>query len=122
LRARSPVRSSGPEVPVALMSERSFDEWLDQYEQSHQHPINRRCHTVGIPLIVLSLLAIVPALWLPPLWWFVGASFVSGWALQFIGHAYERKPPEFLKDWRFLFVGVRWWLWKVRSGSAARRG
>jgi hypothetical protein len=37
--------------------------------------------------------------------------------LQLIGHAYEGKPPEFVKDWRFLFVGVRWWLWKLRTGT-----
>jgi hypothetical protein len=36
---------------------------------------------------------------------------------QFVGHAFERKPPEFLKDWRFLFVGLRWWLAKL-AGKA----
>lgn len=107
---------------MALMSAHSFEEWLTQYEQSHQHPVNRRCHTIGIPLIVASLFGVVPALWLPGVWWFVGVSFGVGWALQFIGHAYEGKPPEFLKDWRFLFVGVRWWLRAVRSGRAAPRG
>jgi hypothetical protein len=25
----------------------------------------------------------------------------------------EGKPPEFLHDWRFLFVGLRWWLAKL---------
>jgi uncharacterized membrane protein YGL010W len=110
------------EVPMALMSDRSFDDWLAEYELGHQHPVNRRCHTIGIPLIVLSFLAIVPALWIPPVWWFVGALFLTGWTFQFIGHAYEGKPPEFLKDWRFLFVGVRWWLWKLRSAKAARAG
>ena len=38
---------------------------------------------------------------------------VLGWALQFVGHAFEGKPPEFFKDWRFLFVGFRWWLLKI---------
>jgi uncharacterized membrane protein YGL010W len=41
--------------------------------------------------------------------------FVAGWVLQFVGHAFEGKPPEFLQDWRFLLVGVRWWLAKVRG-------
>jgi uncharacterized membrane protein YGL010W len=31
--------------------------------------------------------------------------FVVGWVFQFVGHAYERKPPEFLKDWRFCSWG-----------------
>jgi uncharacterized membrane protein YGL010W len=102
---------------MALSSDRSYGEWLAQYELSHQHPMNRRCHTVGIPLIVASLVLVIPAIWSSPVRWVAGALFVVGWALQFIGHAYERKPPEFFKDWRFLFVGVRWWLWKVRTRS-----
>jgi uncharacterized membrane protein YGL010W len=105
---------------MALMSDRSFEEWLAQYEASHQHPINRRCHTMGIPLVGVSLLLVVPALVLPPLGWVAGVSFVTGWALQLIGHAYERKPPEFLKDWRFLFVGARWWLRKMRTARTER--
>jgi uncharacterized membrane protein YGL010W len=100
---------------MALMSDRSIEDWLAQYEQSHQHPVNRLCHTIGIPLIAASLVAIVPALIVPAIWWLVIALFASGWALQFVGHAYERKPPEFLKDWRFLLVGGRWWLWKIRT-------
>jgi uncharacterized membrane protein YGL010W len=106
---------------MALMSNRSIEDWLARYEQSHQHPVNRRCHTVGIPMIVLSLLTALPALFVPALRWVAGALFVLGWVLQFVGHAYERKPPEFFKDWRFLLVGVRWWLWKLRSGQVARR-
>ena len=41
--------------------------------------------------------------------------FITGWALQIIGHAIEGKPPEFLSDWRFLLVGTRWW-WKKGTG------
>ena len=41
--------------------------------------------------------------------------FVLGWVLQFIGHYFEGKPPEFFSDWRFLFVGLRWWLAKMRG-------
>ena len=32
-----------------------------------------------------------------------------------VGHGFEGKPPEFLKDPRFLFVGLRWWFAKVRG-------
>jgi hypothetical protein len=35
-----------------------------------------------------------------------------------VGHAYEKKPPEFFRDWRFLLVGARWWLQHI---SHARR-
>ena len=45
------------------------------------------------------------------------AGFVVGWIFQFIGHAFEGKPPEFFQDWRFLFVGLRWWFAKI-AGKA----
>ena len=41
--------------------------------------------------------------------------FAVGWTLQFIGHAFEQKMPEFFHDWRFLFVGLRWWVAKIRG-------
>ena len=46
---------------------------------------------------------------------FALALFVVGWTLQFVGHYIEGKPPEFLHDWRFLLVGLRWWLAKIRG-------
>jgi len=53
----------------------------------------------------------------PALWWPALGLFGLGWSLQFIGHAVEGKPPEFFKDWRFLFVGLRWWMAKM-AGKA----
>ena len=41
--------------------------------------------------------------------------FLVGWVFQFIGHAFERKAPEFFHDWRFLLVGVRWWWAKIHG-------
>ena len=38
-----------------MLGGKSWDEWIGQYGRSHQHPFNRLCHTVGIPLIVVSL-------------------------------------------------------------------
>jgi uncharacterized membrane protein YGL010W len=92
-----------------------WSDWIARYGRSHEHPINRLCHTIGIPLIVVSLplLAASPAvhgLWRPAL-----ALFVVGWGFQFVGHAIEGKPPEFLHDWRFLLVGLRWWVAKLRG-------
>ena len=98
-----------------MLGGRTWDQWISQYSQSHQHPVNRLCHTLGIPLIVLSLPLAVIAL-------FVGgfcpvplALFLVGWIFQFVGHAFEGKPPEFFHDWRFLFVGLRWWIAKIRG-------
>jgi uncharacterized membrane protein YGL010W len=51
--------------------------------------------------------------------------FVFGWILQFIGHALERKEPEFFHHWRFLLAGLRWWWAKIPGpdlkGNDARR-
>jgi uncharacterized membrane protein YGL010W len=100
---------------MALGSSRGWDEWIAEYAQSHQHPANRLCHTIGIPMIALSIIVLVPAIVFRPLWKVAAGLFVLGWIFQFIGHAYERKPPEFLKDWRFLFVGLRWWFKKMKG-------
>jgi uncharacterized membrane protein YGL010W len=94
---------------------RTWDEWIAQYATSHQHPVNRVCHTIGIPLIALSIPLFVVALLVPGFWKIPLALFVVGWVFQFIGHAFEGKPPEFFKDWRFLFVGLRWWVAKLRG-------
>src|SRR5262245_51139492 len=98
---------------MALFSTRSWDDWIVEYGKSHQHPTNRVCHTVGIPLIALSLIVFALTIAVPQAWKIALALFVAGWILQFVGHAFERKPPEFFKDWRFLLVGLRWWFKKV---------
>jgi uncharacterized membrane protein YGL010W len=89
------------------------DEWIRRYERSHQHPVNRACHTIGIPMIAFSLLLGVVSIAVEDLRVPALLLFAAGWILQFIGHAFEGKPPEFFHDWRFLFVGLRWWLMKV---------
>ena len=101
----------------AMLGNRTSDEWVAQYASSHQHPVNRACHTLGIPLILISLAMFVASIFVHWLWFYAAAVFVAGWVLQFIGHAFEGKSPEFLHDWRFLFVGVRWW-WAKLQGKA----
>ena len=64
-------------------------------------------------MIALSILMVPFCFFVFGLWRAALALFVIGWILQFIGHYFEGKPPEFFKDWRFLFVGLRWWLKKV---------
>ena len=98
-----------------MLGNRTSDDWIAQYATSHQHPVNRFCHTVGIPLIVVSLVLFAVSFGINGLWpWALGL-FVAGWIFQFVGHAFEGKPPEFFHDWRFLFVGLRWWVAKVRG-------
>jgi uncharacterized membrane protein YGL010W len=57
----------------------------------------------------------VAAMFVSGFWWLPLAMFIAGWVFQFVGHAVEGKPPEFFRDWRFLFVGLRWWFAKVRG-------
>jgi uncharacterized membrane protein YGL010W len=97
-----------------MFGSRSSDEWIDQYARSHRHPVNRMCHTIGIPMIAVSLPLFATAFFIDGLWPAPAALFVVGWVLQFAGHVVEGKPPEFFHDWRFLFVGLRWWVAKVQ--------
>ena|SRR5688500_4658806 len=98
-----------------MLAGRSWEDWIAQYAQSHQNPLNRHCHTIGIPLIAVSVPLFVAALFIRGIWPVTLGMFLGGWALQFVGHFVEGKPPEFLKDWRFLLVGLRWWFAKLRG-------
>ena len=100
-----------------MLGNRSWDGWIRQYSLSHQNPVNRACHTVGIPMIALGVLVTPLIFWHTRLWMLAAGLFVVGWIFQFIGHAFEGKPPEFFQDWRFLFVGLRWWFAKM-AGKA----
>ncbi len=64
----------------------------------------------ALSLVLTPLIAVRFGIWKIAL-----ALFLAGWAFQFAGHAFEGKPPEFFRDWRFLLVGVRWWLAKIRG-------
>lgn len=96
-----------------MMGGRSWDDWIEEYSHSHEHPINRLTHGIGIPMIALSILLVIPSIFVRGLWLIALGLFVVGWILQFIGHYFEGKPPEFFKDYRFLFVGLRWWFKKI---------
>src|SRR3954470_6417874 len=96
-----------------MLGNRTWDQWIAQYSGSHQHPMNRLCHTIGIPLIALSLPLFLIALFVRGFWPIPVALFVAGWVFQFIGHAVEGKAPEFFHEWRFLLVGLRWWVAEV---------
>jgi uncharacterized membrane protein YGL010W len=98
-----------------MMGGKSSEEWVSQYAESHRHPVNRMCHTFGIPLIAASIPLFIVALFKAGLWPLPIGLFVVGWVLQFIGHWFEGKPPEFFRDWRFLLVGLRWWFAKIRG-------
>jgi uncharacterized membrane protein YGL010W len=39
-----------------IMGGKSWKQWIEEYSEGHQHPINRWTHAVGIPMIVISIL------------------------------------------------------------------
>lgn len=92
---------------------RSWDSWISEYAEGHQNKWNQLTHTIGIPMIIISIVLGLLALIWPGLWGLAATLFILGWALQFLGHWFEGQKPEFFKDWRFLFVGTRWWLKKI---------
>jgi uncharacterized membrane protein YGL010W len=98
-----------------MLGNRSWKDWIREYSAGHQNPVNRFFHTIGIPLIVVSLLLFIVAIFAH------GALFLfgAGWLFQFVGHWFEGKPPEFFKDWRFLLVGLRWWFAKIRGKESS---
>jgi hypothetical protein len=103
------------DIIVRVLGGRTNKQWIAQYGSSHQHPVNRVCHTLGIPTILLSVPLFIVSIFFHRLWPYALALFLIGWVFQFIGHAFEGKAPEFFHDWRFLFVGVRWWWAKIRG-------
>jgi len=98
-----------------MLGGRSWDSWIAQYSESHQHPLNRLTHTFGIPMIIVSLGMFAASIVWHGMVWYAVSLFAAGWALQFLGHLIEGKPPEFFNDWRFLLVGTRWWAAKIRG-------
>ena len=38
---------------------RSIHDWLDEYDESHQNPINKMIHWICVPLIMLSLMGLL---------------------------------------------------------------
>ncbi|TAK91508.1 MAG: DUF962 domain-containing protein [Burkholderiaceae bacterium] len=92
-----------------------WGEWVVDYAQSHQHPVNRFCHTIGIPLVAFSVLLWLATPLVSGMWPYALGLFIVGWVFQFLGHWFEGKPPEFFHDWRYLFVGLRWWWMKIRG-------
>src|SRR2546427_9675243 len=65
-----------------MLGNRPMSAWIAQYALSHQHPVNRFCHTVGIPLIAASVPLFVAAVFVHGFWPVPLGFFVVGWAFQ----------------------------------------
>jgi uncharacterized membrane protein YGL010W len=91
-----------PSQPI--FRDRSIDNWIARYEESHKDPVNRVFHTVGIPMIALSIPLLLIAPFMRGFRKIAVGLFLSGWVFQFVGHAFEGRPRSFLK------TGVFCWL------------
>jgi hypothetical protein len=88
--------------------------WLQEWLKRHQHPVSFILHMIGIPL---TLLALGPLLWDPfsfEMWGYAALLFLSGYALQFLGHAIEGNDAGemiLVKKWMgkpYVAVSERW--------------
>jgi len=86
------------------------ETFLKSYNAKHQHPLNKLMHSIGIPLIVISL-PLVFFTWR----WALGL-FIVGWIFQFIGHAVEGNQPAFLTNPLYLVIGPWWLARRVATG------
>jgi uncharacterized membrane protein YGL010W len=77
--------------------------FMENYKEKHQHPLNRLSHSIGIPMIVISL-----PLFFFIKWYWALALFVVGWGFQFLGHAIEGNQPAFFKNPMYLLAGPMW--------------
>ena len=88
----------------------TWNDLLDAYREDHSHPVNRACHTVGVPLIAASIPVAATVVGLP----LAAGMFVAGWTANFVGHAVEGKRPSFTNDKRQLLTGFIWWSKKMK--------
>jgi len=84
-----------------------MDDLVDNYRSQHQHPINKLCHMIGVPMIMIS----------GPLfffrWRWALVIFVTGWFFQFIGHAIEGNRPAFFRHPIYFFIGPWWFVERI---------
>lgn len=88
--------------------------FAESYKAKHQHPLNRLTHTIGIPLILISL----PLFFFN--WRWALLLFILGWIFQFVGHAIEGNQPAFFRHPVYLVVGP-WWLLRRAAGVVRSR-
>ena len=85
------------------------ENFIANYKAKHQHPLNKLSHSIGIPMIVVSL----PLFFFNWRWALV--LFIVGWILQFVGHAIEGNQPAFFKNPVYLLIGPLWLLRRAAS-------
>ena len=94
----------------------------DFYEETHNDPVNRWMHIIGIPMIAggaAGLLAFRP---LGPLWFASASSFTAGWGLNLIGHGFfEKKAPALTEDPLSFIAGPVWDMKQMMAMNPLKR-
>ena len=98
-----------------MLGGRPYDELMKAYIGDHQNPTNKVFHLIGIPIVVITVGLWLIAPYFEGVWLWALVATPIGIALQLIGHRFEGKPPSAASDWRFLIIGVAWWLRAVRG-------
>ena len=98
-----------------MLGGRSRNELMAEYVADHQNPTNKRMHMFGIPAVVLAIVLWLAAPFVSGAWLWALILTLIGIALQLIGHRFEGKPPSASSDWRFLIIGLRWWINFIRG-------
>jgi len=60
---------------------RSFENWMDEYALSHQHPTNQIIHKICVPLIMFSVIGLI---WMIPFPAFFPTASYLNWATLFV--------------------------------------
>jgi hypothetical protein len=106
-------RAKHPEVGPGL--EARWNAAIRFYDQTHQNPLNRRLHRIGIPMIVGGAAALLLSRPLRPTFHLGAMAFTAGWVLNFVGHAIERSAPAFAEDPLSFLAGPVWDWQQVRG-------
>lgn len=67
---------------------RSVDQWLDEYGESHRHPLNKALHWICVPVIVITVLGLLWAIPVPAAFaavspWLNGSTLVAAAAVAY---------------------------------------
>ena len=63
---------------------KDIQQCLDEYGESHQNPMNKKIHWVCVPLIMISLLALISLIPFPSFIKFTGNSIIDSWGTVFL--------------------------------------
>ena len=62
---------------------RTFEQWMNEYQESHNHPTNKLIHKIAVPFIMFSVLGLIWSIPTPAA--FKEISPYLNWATLFVG-------------------------------------